>query len=82
MLDIVYARQAALDRGRELAVVQIEIGAEFDRESHSELLYKLSDVVVGGLVFDIITGFLSGTVWRVVVDRACSEYISVISGIP
>ena len=40
--------QYALDRGRELAVVQIDFSASFDRVSRSGLLYKLRDVGVGG----------------------------------
>ena len=38
-LDIVYAEQVTLDRGRELAVIQIDFRAAFDRVNHSGLLY-------------------------------------------
>ena len=34
--------------------------AAFDRVSHSGFLYKLPVVRVGGAVFDVIAGFLSG----------------------
>ena len=60
LLEIVCAGQAALDSGRELAVVQIDFSAAFDRVCHSCLLYKLRDVGVGGAVFDVIAGFLIG----------------------
>ena len=59
LLDIVCAGQAALNRERELAVVQIDFSATFDRVSHSGFLYKLRDVGVGGAVFDVIAVFIS-----------------------
>ena len=71
LLDIVCAEQAALERGRELgelAVVQIDFSVAFDSVSHSGLLIKLCDVEVGGAVFNVIAGFLSDRLQRVVVD--------------
>ena len=47
----------ALYQGRELAVVQIDVSAAFDRLNNSGLLYKLRDVVVGGALFDVIFWF-------------------------
>ena len=81
-LDIVYAEQVTLDRGRELAVIQIDFRAAFDRVNHSGLLYKLRDVGVGGAVFDVLSGFFSGRVQRVVVDGIRSENVRVVSGVP
>ena len=37
---------------------------------------------VGGVVFDVITGFLSGRVQRVLVDGIRSENVRVVSGVP
>ena len=37
---------------------------------------------VGCVVFDVIAGFLSGRVLRVVVDGICSENVRVVSGVP
>ena len=71
-----------MDRGRELAVVQIDFSAAFDRVSHSGLLYKLWDVGVGGAVFEVIAGFLSGRVQKVVVDGIRSENVRLVSGVP
>ena len=82
LLFIVCAGQAAFDRGRELAVVQIDFSAAIDRVSHYGLLYKLRDVSVGGAVFDIIAGFLSGIVQRAVVDSIHSENVRVVSAVP
>ena len=59
--------------------VQIDFSAAFDRVSHSGLLYKLRDVGVGGAVFCVFAGFLSGTV---VVDAIRNENVRVVSGVP
>ena len=40
MLNMVCAVQAALDRSRESAAVQIDFSAAFDSVSHSELLFQ------------------------------------------
>ena len=48
--------------------MQIDFRAAYDHVSHSGLLYKLRDVGVGSVVFEVIAGFSSGTEQRVVVD--------------
>ena len=59
-MDIVCAGQAALDRERELAVVQIDFSVAFECVSRSGLLHKLRDVGVGDAIFDLTAGLLSG----------------------
>ena len=46
-LDIVCGGLAALDRVRELTVVQIDFSAAFDLVSNYRILFKLRHVVVG-----------------------------------
>ena len=53
----------------------------FDRVRNSWLLFKVRDVGVGD-VFNVIAGFLSDRVQRVVVDGVHSEDVRVISGVP
>ena len=71
--------QPALDRKREIAVVQIDFSAAFDSVSHSYLLYKLRDVGVDGAIFDVPAGFSRSRVRRV---EICSENVRVVSGVP
>ena len=42
----------------------------------------MRDVGVGSAVFDVIVGFLSGKVQRVVVDGVCSENVMVVYSVP
>ena len=81
LLDIDSARQAALELGKELAVVQIDFSTAFDRVSHYGFLYKLHDMRVGCADFEVIAGFLSGSVQRVVVDGVRIEKVRVVSGV-
>ena len=50
-MNIVCKGQEALDRRRELAVVQIDLSSAFHRESQSGFLYMLRDVGVGNVFF-------------------------------
>ena len=78
MLEIVCAGQETL----ELALVLFDFSAAFDPVSHSGILHKLRDVGVGGAVFDVIAGFLSSRVQRVVIDGVRSETFKVVSRLP
>ena len=46
LLDIVCAGQLELDRGGELALVQIDFSAAFDRVNHGGLVFKLQEAGV------------------------------------
>ena len=58
LLDIVFAEQATLNRGREWAEVQIDYSAAFDRVGHSELLFKLRYVGNGANILNIFFHFV------------------------
>ena len=59
LLDIVCAGQLELDRGGELALVQIDSSAAFDRVNHGVLVFKLREAGVGGLILNVFQNFLS-----------------------
>ena len=78
-------QQKQIYRARQNEVIhidltQIDFSAVFDSVSHFGLLYNLRDLGIGGAVFDVIAGFLTGTVEMVVVDGIRSENVSLISG--
>ena len=82
LLDIVYAGQVELNRGGELALVQIDNSAAFDRVNHGGLVFKLWKAGVGGLILKVFQYFLSSRTQRVKVDGVCSSSIDVVSGVP
>ena len=57
LLDIVCAGQLELDRGGELALVQIDFSAAFDRVNHVGLVFKLREAGVGGLILKVFQNF-------------------------
>ena len=62
--------------------MQIDFRVAFECVNPFGLLYKLCDVGVGGAVFDVIVGFLSDRVQRVVVDGIRSENVTVVASDP
>ena len=82
LLDIVCAGQLELDRGGELALVQIDFSAAFDRVNHGGLVFKLREAGVGGLILKVFQNFLSSHTQRVKVDGVFSSSIDVVSGVP
>ena len=82
LLDIVCSGQLELDRGGELALVQIDFSAAFDRVNHGGLVFKLREAGVGGLILKVFQNFLSSRTQRVKVDGVCSSSIDVVSGVP
>ena len=81
LLDIVCAGQLELDSGGELALVQIDFSAAFDRVNHGGLVFKLREAGVGGLILKVFQNFLSSRTQRVKVDGVFSSSIDV-SGVP
>ena len=82
LLDIVCAGHLELDRGGELALVQIDFSAAFDRVNHGGLVFKLREAGVGGLILKVFQNFLSSRTQRVKVDGVCSSSIDVVPGVP
>ena len=59
LLDIFCAGQMELDRGGEIAPVQIDFSAAFDRVNHGGLVFKLREAGVGGMILKVFQDFLS-----------------------
>ena len=76
------AGQMELDRGVELALVQIDFSAAFDRVNHRGLVFKLREAGVREMILKVFQNFLSSLTQKVMVDGVCSSSIAVISGVP
>ena len=59
LLDIVCAGQMELDRGGELALVQIYFSAAYDGFIMGGLVFKLREAGVGGMILKVFQNFLS-----------------------
>ena len=78
ILDIVCAGQLELDRSGELALVQIDFSAAFDRVDHGGLVFELREAGVGGLILKVFQNFLSSRAQRVKVEYMSNSIISDI----
>ena len=72
LLTISHHLQKFLDAGRESYIVQLDYSADFERVSHSGLLFELKSIGASGSVLSICTEFLSYHRQRDVVDGAAS----------
>ena len=66
LLDTISAGQMQLlNRGRELALVQIDFSAAFDRVKHGSLVFKLQEAGVGGMILTVFQNCLFSHTQRV-----------------
>ena len=82
LLSMTHQLQSELDQGCECRMVLIDFSAAFDRVNHLGLLYKLSNLGIGGSVQSVISEFLTQRNQRVVVDGRYSRFVDVVSGVP
>ena len=57
LLDIVSAGYTELDSSGELALVQIDFSAAFDRVNNGGLVFKLQEAGVGGMILKVFQNF-------------------------
>ena len=81
LLTISHHLQKSLDARMESYISQLDFSAAFDWVSHSDLLFKLKFIVVGGSVLSICREFLFNRRQRVMVDGVTSEWIPIVSGV-
>ena len=81
-LDIVCAGKMKLEGGGEVAIVQIDFSAAFDRVNHGGLVFKLREAGIGGMILKVFQNILSSRTKRVKVDDVCSSSIDVVPGVP
>ena len=70
-----------LDRGGELALVQIDFSADFDGANHGGFVFKLQESRVGGMILKVFHIFLSSHTQTVKIDGVCSSSSDVVSAV-
>ena len=81
-MDIVCASQRELDGCRELALVQLDFSAAFDRVNHCGLLFKLQEARINGPILSVLGDYLSEKTQIVKLDCVRSSVVNVVSGEP
>ena len=79
---IVHKIYKALEKGREVRAVFLDISKAFDRVWHRGLLAKLKSLGVNGPMLIWFESYLSDRKQRVVIDGECSDWQNIQAGIP
>ena len=82
VLEIYHRIVTALDLGKEIRFLFLDVSKAFDKVWHRGLLSKLKRYGITGKLHTWITDYLTNRKQRVAIDGANSEYISLKSGVP
>ena len=82
LVTLVHEFSEAIDRGRQTNMIILDFSKAFDCVPHLRLLPKIHHYGIRGSTYNWIRSFLQNRNQQVVVDRATSDKVEVISGVP
>jgi hypothetical protein len=72
----------ALEEGKEICLVFLDVSKAFDRVWHSGLLHKARCMGIEGRLFDWLCDYLTDRKIRVVINGQKSEWLDTTAGVP
>ena len=82
LLEMYNQFYSAIDEGKDVRVVYLDISKAFDRVWHKGLLRKLHNFGIGGNLLKWFSDYLSNRFQRVVINGQCSDWVKVNAGVP
>ncbi len=82
LLEVYHAFCKAVDEGKEIRVVFLDISKAFDKVWHRGLLHKLRKSGIHGRLLEWFTDYLCDRVQRVVINGQYSEWGKIHAGVP
>ena len=82
LVFIVHKIYEALEQGKEVRMVSLDISKAFDKVWHKGLLYKLESLGVRDPVLKWIKSYLTGRKQRVIIDGQSSDWREIEAGVP
>ena len=82
LLEVYHHFCKAVDDGKELRVVFLDISKAFDRVWHAGLIYKLHQSGISSNLLNWFKNYLSDRQQRVVIHGQSSEWSSIKAGVP
>lgn len=82
LVYLVHKIHQALEDGKEVRVVFLDVSKAFDRVWHTGLLFKLEKLGVQDPLLSWIKNYLCERKQRVVIEGQCSEWKLINSGVP
>ncbi|XP_015779033.1 PREDICTED: uncharacterized protein LOC107356917 [Acropora digitifera] len=82
LIFLVHKIYEALEDGKEVRVVFLDISKAFDKEWHAGLLRKLEALGVQSPLLQWFESYLCNRKQRVVIEGQCSDWRTITSGVP
>ena len=84
LLSIVHDIYASFDQSPTLEVRAnfLDISKAFDKVWHEGLIFKLEHIGISGNLLSLLKSFLNNRFQRVVLNDQCSNWSSVLAGVP
>mgnify|MGYP000176344217 CR=1 FL=1 len=82
LINIVHELSQAIDKGKEVRMIFLDISKAFDRVWHRGLLLKLQQVGVHDPLLSWIRSYLSNRKQRVCIEGSFSDWVNIDSGVP
>jgi hypothetical protein len=82
LINIVDKIYKALENGKEISMVFLDISKAFDKVWHKGLLHKLKANGINGSLLDWLENYLSNREIRVVINGQCAQWAKTNAGVP
>jgi len=82
LIEVYHSFCKAVDEGKEIRVVFLDISKAFDKVWHKGLVYKLRRCGIHGRLLAWFIDYLTDRMQRVVINGQCSNWGSIGAGVP
>ena len=82
LIHIVHTIYEALENGKEVCAIFLDISKAFDKVWHEGLLFKLKQIGVGGPLLNWFQTYLVGRLQRVIIKGQESTWLPITAGVP
>ena len=82
LIEVYHEFCKAIDEGKEIRVIFLDISKAFDRVWHKGLLFKLKKCGIHGRLLEWFEDYLKDRLQRVIINGKFSEWIKIIAGVP
>ena len=80
LLEMYHQFYNAINKGKDVRIVYLDIAKAFDRVWHKGLLLKLNKFGIGGKLLKWFSDYLSNRYQRVIINGQCSDWLKVTAG--
>ena len=82
LLEVYHEFCKAVDDGKEIRVVFLDISKAFDKVWHGGLIYKLKKCGIHGRLLEWFKDYLKDRLQRVIINGQFSEWVKILAGVP